>query len=90
MQMKMQAKALSGRQPGSIGRFRHLAFLLLFIMTNAIAQEALSRDFLDYMADFQTEDGEWIDPEELETMVRTSSEYEATSSSHQSEDDTHE
>lgn len=46
-----------------------LAILGLFVTTLSLAEEALSREFLDYLVDFETEDGEWLDPEELEMMA---------------------
>ena len=46
-----------------------LAILGLFVTTLSLTEEALSREFLDYLVDFETEDGEWLDPEELEMMA---------------------
>ena len=43
---------------------------LLLVATTVVAEEALSQAFLDYMLEFQTEEGEWIDPEELELMAQ--------------------
>ena len=34
-----------------------------------MAEEVLSREFLDYLVEFETEEGEWIDPVELELMA---------------------
>lgn len=33
-----------------------------------LAEEALSEDFLDYLLTFETDSGEWMDPEELDMM----------------------
>ena len=33
------------------------------------AEETLSKEFLEYLAEFETDDGEWIDPEELAMMA---------------------
>ncbi len=43
--------------------------LILLCLTGiAIAEEALSVEFLDYLAEFEGDEGEWIDPMELEMM----------------------
>lgn len=46
------------------------AVSMLLLAGIALADEVLSKDFLDYLAEFETEDGEWIDPEELEDMAQ--------------------
>lgn len=43
--------------------------LLLLVGTAVVAEEVLSREFLDYLVEFETEEGEWIDPVELELMA---------------------
>lgn len=65
---------------------RHLGFALVFVVTAAIAQESLSKDFLDYLAEFQTDDGEWIDPVELEMMAQTGSNNDAAQTSNELEE----
>lgn len=39
-----------------------------FSVGAVLAEEALSEDFLDYLLTFETDSGEWMDPEELEMM----------------------
>ena len=49
---------------------KHISLICLMLLAGlALAEEVLSREFLDYMATFETDDGEWIDPEELEAMA---------------------
>ena len=52
--------------------------LLMLAASAVLAQEALSRDFLDYLAEFEIGDGEWIDPVELEMMANLGSNESAT------------
>jgi len=50
------------------------AVLFLFAMMNAIAGEAQapSLAFLEYLGQFQTDDGEWVDPLEVDAMSNES------------------
>lgn len=43
--------------------------LVMFIASVALAEQVLSKEFLEYLAEFETEEGEWLDPEELEMMA---------------------
>ncbi|MCG8673160.1 MAG: hypothetical protein MI867_27470 [Pseudomonadales bacterium] len=47
---------------------------VFFVASIAVAEEVLSEEFLQYLAGFETEDGEWIDPEELDMMAQLGSE----------------
>lgn len=66
--------------------------LLMMLVTSVVlAQEALSREFLDYLAEFATEEGEWIDPMELEMMANLDdSEAQRDSSQEAAMEDDHE
>lgn len=46
-----------------------LGCLLCLISIGVWAEETLSMEFLEYLAEFETSEGEWIDPEELELMA---------------------
>ncbi|MCG8317691.1 MAG: hypothetical protein MI976_31125 [Pseudomonadales bacterium] len=51
--------------------FGKMSLLMMMLTATVVAaEEALSQAFLDYMVAFQTEEGEWIDPEELEMMAQ--------------------
>ena len=43
---------------------------------NAENTEAPSLEFLEFLGDWETDDGEWIDPEELEQITLTDQEQE--------------
>lgn len=73
--------------PGK-ARLWSAALLLGLLITPALAQEPgqvreesentemPSREFLEFLGDWETDDGEWIDPEELEQIVLTDQEQE--------------
>jgi len=42
---------------------------LLCLTSVAIAENELSVEFLDYLSEFEGDDGEWLDPMELEMMA---------------------
>lgn len=44
--------------------------ILLCLTGIAIAEDVLSVEFLDYLAEFEGNDGGWIDPMELEMMAQ--------------------
>ena len=46
------------------------ALLTLLMAGLVLAEEVLSKDFLDYLVAFETAGGEWVDPEELEMMAQ--------------------
>lgn len=54
----------------------NLLFALLCVVGVAIAEEALSIEFLDYLAEFEAGEEEWIDPVELEMMAQLGSAHE--------------
>ncbi|PIE41180.1 MAG: hypothetical protein CSA49_04545 [Gammaproteobacteria bacterium] len=43
--------------------------VMLFIASAGMADTVLSQEFLHYLADFETDSGEWVDPQELEAMI---------------------
>lgn len=46
-----------------------LLVILLCAPTVVLAEEPLTKAFLDYLTAFETDDGEWVDPEELQAMA---------------------
>ena len=48
---------------------RNSLWIILFVTVFAAAEEVLSQEFLEYLANFETENGEWVDPEDLEIMA---------------------
>jgi len=73
--------------PGKAGLWSAV-LLLGLLSTPALAQapgevreesentEMPSLEFLEFLGDWETEDGEWIDPEELEQIALTDQEQE--------------
>ena len=49
---------------------RVISVLPLFWVSSVMAEEALSKAFLEYLVAFETDDGEWIDPQDLEVMAQ--------------------
>lgn len=47
----------------------NIGCLLCLLSLGVWAEETLSMEFLEYLAEFETAEGEWIDPQELELMA---------------------
>jgi hypothetical protein len=74
--------------PPGKGPLWSLLLLLGLLTSPALAQEpgqvrkstenteAPSLEFLEFLGDWETDDGEWIDPEELEQITLTDQEQE--------------
>lgn len=48
----------------------------------AIAEESLSREFLDYLVEFDDVAGEWVDPMELDMMIQLNTQTEVVPGNH--------
>ncbi len=64
------------REALAVARWRKVVWLMLFVSMVAWAEQTLSVEFLEYLAEFETDDGEWVDPEELALMAAAGSDYE--------------
>ena len=64
--MPVNQFSITGTSKGAL----KILVTLICLTGIAVAEDVLSIEFLDYLAEFEGGDGEWIDPMELEMMAQ--------------------